>query len=171
MEQPMSIRRLISRAIIFAFTWWVLTKGAIDSWPIGIPAILAAIYLDYRFFRPRAVRWSVRGFIVFVFFFIKSSISSGIDVVRRAYHPRLPLNPAMIEYSLRLTSSAARSLFACTVSLLPGTLSVGIDERRLIVHVLDAGRPVKQELNIIEDRVAAVFQHRFPAHDPKKESD
>jgi multicomponent Na+:H+ antiporter subunit E len=149
----------------------VLTKGATDSWPIGIPAILAAIYLDYRLSRPRSVRWSAHGFIVFVFFFIKSSISSGIDVVRRAYHPRLPLNPAMIEYSLGLKSAAARSLFACTVSLLPGTLSVEIDERRLVVHVLDAGRPFERELNIIENRVAAVFQHRLPAGDTKKGSD
>ncbi len=167
----MSISRMISRAIIYAFAWWVLTKGATDSWPIGIPAILAAVYLDYRLSRPRSVRWSVNGIIVFVFFFIKSSISSGIDVVRRAYHPRLPLNPAMIEYSIGLTSSAARSLFVCTVSLLPGTLSVEIDERRLIVHVLDVGRSFEQELNTIENRVAAVFQHRLPADDTKKGSD
>jgi multicomponent Na+:H+ antiporter subunit E len=167
----MSKTGLIFRATIFVFSWWVLTKGASDSWQVGIPAILTAIYMDYRLFQPVTDRWSWRGSIVFAIFFIKSSIYSGIDIVWRTYHPRLPLNPAVIEYPLRLTSSAARSLFVCTVSLLPGTLSAEIDAHRLIVHVLDAGRPFKRELNIIENRVAAVFQHRLKADDQKSRSD
>jgi multicomponent Na+:H+ antiporter subunit E len=167
----MSITGLIFRATLFVFTWWVLTKGASDSWQVGIPAILAAIYMDCRLFQLGAGRWSLRGSIVFAIFFIKSSICSGIDIVWRTYHPRLPLNPAVIEYPLRLTSSAARSLFVCTVSLLPGTVSAEIDAHRLIVHVLDAGRPFKRELNIIESRVAAVFQHSLNADDQKPRSD
>ncbi len=167
----MSITGLIFRATIFVFTWWVLTKGANDSWQVGIPAILIAIYMSCRLFRPGSGHWSLRGSIGFAIFFIKSSILSGIDIVWRTYHPRLPLNPAMIEYPLRLTSSAARNLFVCTVSLLPGTVSVEIDAHRLIIHVLDASRPFKRELNIIENRVAAVFQHRLKVDDQKSRSE
>ena len=160
MGSPMPTTWLIPRIAILAFTWWVLTKGACDSWVVGIPAILAAIYIDYRLFRPKANRWSLSGLIIYALSFLKFSITSGIDVVWRAYHPRLPLNPAMIEYPLRLTSSAARNLFVCTVSLLPGTLSAELDEHGLVVHVLDVGRPFKQELKILEDRVASIFQHQ-----------
>jgi multicomponent Na+:H+ antiporter subunit E len=155
----MSTTWLISRIAILSFTWWVLAKGAYDSWQVGIPAILAAIYADYRLFQPQTNRWSLGGFIAWALFFLKLSVTSGIDVVRRTYHPRLPLNPAMVEYPLRLASSAARNLFVCTVSLLPGTLSVELGEYRLVVHVLDVDRPFRQELKLIEDRVAAVFRH------------
>lgn len=152
--------RLISRTVMFAFAWWVLTKGASDSWQVGIPAILAALYVDYRLSQTRANRWSLRGLIGFGLYFLKASIFSGIDVVRRAFHPQLPLNPAMIEYPLDLTSAAARNLFVCTVSLLPGTLSVGLDENKLVAHVLDVERPFEQELKIIEHRVAEIFRPR-----------
>lgn len=156
----MSLNWLISRIIIYAGIWWVLTKGAADSWPVGIPAVLAAIYVDFKLFRPENTRWSVAGLLAFVLFFLKSSVYSGIDVVRRAYDPRLPLNPALVEYPLRLTSRAARNLFICTVSLLPGTLSTAIEGHKLVIHALDVGRPVEHELNIIENRVAAVFKHQ-----------
>ncbi len=155
----MTLTWLIFRIIIYTGTWWVLTKGAADSWPVGIPAVLAAIYIDFSLFRPENTRWSVTGLFAFFLFFLKSSVYSGIDVVRRIYDPRLPLDPAMVEYPLRLTSSAARHLFICTVSLLPGTLSTAIEGHKLVIHALDVGRPVEHELNIIEDRVAAVFKH------------
>ena len=71
----------------------------------------------------------------------------------------MPLNPAMVEYPLRLASSAARNLFAGTVSLLPGTLSAELGDDRLFVHVLDVGRPFEQELQTIEDRVAGIFPY------------
>jgi multicomponent Na+:H+ antiporter subunit E len=163
----MSTTWLISRIAILSFTWWVLAKGAYDSWQVGIPAILAAIYVDYRLFRPQTNRWSIGGFIILAFFFLKLSVTSGIDVVRRIYHPRLPLNPAMVEYPLRLTSEPARNLFVCTVSLLPGTLSAELGAHSLVVHVLDVDRPFRQELKLIEDRVAAVFGHPGQLDDNK----
>jgi multisubunit Na+/H+ antiporter MnhE subunit len=43
--------------------------------------------------------------------------------------------------------------------LLPGTLSTAIEGHKLVIHALDVGRPVEHELNIIENRVAAVFKH------------
>jgi multicomponent Na+:H+ antiporter subunit E len=167
----MSTAWLISRIAILAFTWWVLAKGAYDSWQVGIPTILAAIYVDYCLFRPQTNRWSLGGVIVFILFFLKLSVTSGIDVVWRTCHPRLPLNPAMVEYSLRLTSSAARNLFVCTVSLLPGTLSAELGEHSLVVHVLDVDRPYRQELKLIEDRVAAVFRRPVHLDDRKARTD
>jgi multicomponent Na+:H+ antiporter subunit E len=77
----------------------------------------------------------------------------------------------MVEYPLRLTSLSARNLFVCTVSLLPGTLSAELGDNILFVHVLDVGRPFKQELKIIEDRVEAVFQPQAQVGKPEKRTD
>ena len=151
---------LIYRTAILAFVWWVLTNGAADSWLVGVPAIAAAVAIDLYLFRSRNNRLSLGGSIAFVIFFLKSSISSGLDVTRRTYHPRLPMAPDLIDYPLKLTSPAARRLFVCTISLLPGTLSAGFDGHNLVIHALDVGRPVTKELAIIESRVAAVFKEQ-----------
>jgi multicomponent Na+:H+ antiporter subunit E len=149
----------------------MLTRGAYDSWQVGLPAILTAIFIEYRLSPPKGNRWSLGGFFVYALYFLKLSITGGIDVAWRTYHPRLPLNPAMVEYPLRLTSLSARNLFICTVSLLPGTLSAELGDNILFVHVLDVGRPFKQELKIIEDRVAAVFQPQAQVEKPEKRTD
>jgi multicomponent Na+:H+ antiporter subunit E len=162
---------LITRIAVLTFTWWVLAKSALDSWQVGIPAILTAIYVDHRLFKPRTSHWSLGGVIVFGLLFLKLSVTSGIDVVWRTYHPRLPLNPAVVEYPLRLTSEAARNLFVCTVSLLPGTLSAELGDDSLVVHVLDVSRPFRQELKLIEDRVAAVFRHPGQLDEQKARTD
>ena len=171
MAYPMFAIWLISRTAILAFTWWVLTQGAHESWQVGLPAILIAVFIDYRLSPPRGNRWSLGGLIVYAYYFIKLSITGGIDVAWRTYHPRLPLNPAIIEYPLRLTSLSARNLFVCTVSLLPGTLSAELGDNILFVHVLDVGRPFKQELKIIEDRVAAIFQPQTHIDEPNKRAE
>lgn len=155
------IPRLLFRLVLYSLIWWALTQGgAADSWILGVPAILLALYIDVQLSGHSKIRWSWRGLMAFMAFFLKSSITSGLDVVRRTYHPRLPLAPAIFEYPLQLQSSAARNLFICTVSLLPGTLSTAIEGNTLVVHVLDIERPVRRELNIIENRVAAIFRSR-----------
>ena len=156
----MLMASLIYRIAILAFVWWVLTNGAVESWQVGIPAIAAAVAIDFYLFRSRNHRLSLGGSIAFVLFFLKSSISSGLDVTRRTYHPRLPMAPDLIDYPLKLTSPAARHLFVCTISLLPGTLSAGFDGNNLVIHALDVGRPVTKELAVIERRVAAVFREQ-----------
>jgi multisubunit Na+/H+ antiporter MnhE subunit len=42
--------------------------------------------------------------------------------------------------------------------LLPGTLSTAIAGQKVVVHVLDMGRPFEHDLKIIENRVAAIFR-------------
>jgi len=46
---------------------------------------------------------------------------------------------------------------ANSVTLLPGTLSAGLDGNVLVVHVLNAGAPFAEALEILEQRIAEVF--------------
>ena len=153
----MSPIRLVFRAVIFTLTWFVLTGGALDAWTVGLPTVAVALYVDHRLLSSKGHRLSLIGLMLFVFSFLKFSVIGGIDVIRRAYHPRMPLSPAFIDYPLKLRSPSARLLFMSTVSLLPGTLSAELGENSLTIHVLDDRRPVDRELEMIETRVGAVF--------------
>jgi multicomponent Na+:H+ antiporter subunit E len=146
------------RVTIYGTAWWGLTAGALDAWQVGLPFIAATIYVDYRLSRPTTVRRSPMAWLRFALYFFRFSITGGIDVLRRTYHPRLPLKPGMVDYPLKLSTPSARQLFVCTVSLLPGTLSVQLKERELKIHVLDIDGPFRRELNMIENRVAALFR-------------
>jgi multicomponent Na+:H+ antiporter subunit E len=149
-------RMHLTSLILSTALWWVLTGGDSPSWVIGAPAIGAAL-LVRRGLRPlAAAKPSLGGGLRFLAGFFKASLVSGIDVVRRAFHPRLPLKPGLIDYGLSVQSPLARMLTAGTVSLLPGTLSAELKRDRLTVHVLDLDAPVLRDLQRTEALVAGL---------------
>jgi multicomponent Na+:H+ antiporter subunit E len=94
----------------------------------------------------------------FLPFFLWQSLRGGIDVARRALHPRLPLAPLLLDYPLRLPDGPACTFLANTVSLLPGTLSADLENGCLTVHVLDGSQPdVSAELQSLEALIADLF--------------
>ncbi len=66
-----------------------------------------------------------------------------------------------MRYALRLPVGAPRWLFCGTVSLLPGTAVVAIEDDRILVHVLNSEAHAQAELHALEVRVAALFGLRL----------
>ena len=68
--------------------------------------------------------------------FIFGSIISGADVARRAFSPDMRLNPGWLEIPNDLPDGA-RVVLGGELSLMPGTLSAGSKDGKLLVHLLD----------------------------------
>lgn len=148
---------------VLAVLWWILAGAAEPaSWVIGLPAVCGAWLLRRRLnpFPARAV--SLRGVLRFAGRFLKLSFLSGIEVVRMALHPRLPLRPGIVEYPMGVESPVDRMVLAGTSNLLPGTLTVDLRGDRLILHVLDLEAPVVQEVRTIEALVAGMHRPATP---------
>jgi multicomponent Na+:H+ antiporter subunit E len=90
-------------------------------------------------------------------FFISRSLVGGIDVARRALHPKLPIAPVIIEYPLRLPSGLPQVFFINIVSLLPGTFIADIKDDALVVHILDETSGFIDELRSVEQSIAKIF--------------
>ncbi len=143
------------RAVLFALMWWILTDGVMNSWLVGVPVVLFATLVSVVLLPP--LSWSLTGIVRFAPYFLWHSLYGGIDVAKRALHPRLPISPGMYDHRWRLPPGLPRVFMANTVSLLPGTLSAGLDEDHLRVHVLDQTAVFASELDVIEARVAELF--------------
>jgi len=144
-------------AVVFAMVWWVLAEGRPGSWVVGLPAaVLAAAWsVRHRFgaqARPRPI-----AFVRFVPYFLAASIRGGIDVARLAVGPRRSVRSAFVPFKLALPPGPGRRTFINTLSLLPGTLSVRIDDDELRVHELLAHGSRGSELQAAERRVAPLF--------------
>jgi multicomponent Na+:H+ antiporter subunit E len=133
---------LMANLILLATLWWLLAGGEPTSWLIGAPSVGAAWLVRKRVAPMPTWKISLTGGVRYLLSFFKVSLVSGIDVARRAFHPRLPITPGLVEYQMRLTSSAEKHLVAGTVNLLPGTLSANLDQNRLTVHALDLTAPI-----------------------------
>lgn len=145
----------LSRGLLFAIIWWILTDGSASSWWIGVPVILLAVITSNALIPPTRLAWS--GLLRFIPFFFTRSLMGGVDVAWRAFHPSLPIAPDLIAYPLRLPSGLPQVFMANTVSLLPGTLSAELGQSALQVHVLDRRKDFVAELEAVEINVARVF--------------
>lgn len=146
------------RAAILAVLWHILAEGSLDSWVLGIPAIvLGASWSQVH--RDRApAGWSWRGVAAFALYFVIYSILGGVDVMRRAFRPRVDLAPGFLRYPFRLPPGPARLLFANTITLMPGTLSATMDGEAVLVHALDLRTPVADSLRELEDKIGAAIR-------------
>ena len=148
---------LVLRLLLAAFCWWLISEGRVDSWVVGVPAVLAAVAFSFYLQPPSQYRLSLPGILAFWWFFTRQSLVAGMDVAKRILSPEMPIQPGEVTLELHLPEGAPRWLLAMTLSLLPGTLSVRLEEKSLVLHCLDIGEPVEVEVLNAERRVAAVF--------------
>lgn len=161
-----SIRRHLERLAVFAVLWWVLSEAQPASWPVGVLFVAAAAVVSVRL--TPSHQWRIRplGLIRFVGFFAYHSVIGGVDVALRALRPSMPIAPGFVRVDLRLPTETSRVLLADTVSLLPGTLSAGLVEGGLVLHVLDCTLPVSQEVRRVEERIADALGLPLPDDEP-----
>jgi len=147
---------VVSRALLFSLLWWALTDGTAGSWWIGAPAVAGAVIISVILLPPLGLVW--REVMGFVPFFLWHSLKGGADVARRAFHPRMPVAPELIEYPLRLPPGLSQVAMINITSLLPGTLSAEIEGQVLKVHVLDSRGDFLDGLNALEQRVGRMWR-------------
>lgn len=151
------LRAFIVRTLLLAGIWWVLAGAATDAWLVGSVTVLLATAVSVRLQPPESRRFSIPGATRFLAFFIVRSVKGGVQVAAMAFSRKPGLHPALLEIPLRLDDEAERIILAGTLSLLPGTLNVDLQEDRLYLHVLDHRMPIENEVRHAEEMVAQLF--------------
>lgn len=98
----------------------------------------------------------------FVIIYLWEIVLSTVRIGRLVLSPRLCLRPRFVEVPLDLRGDFPRFLFACLISMTPGSMSVGLDSRRdvLVVHLLDAPDPeaaVREMKTVFETPLIRIF--------------
>jgi multicomponent Na+:H+ antiporter subunit E len=155
---PALFRPIIVRAAGFGLIWCVLTGGGAADLPVGAVAVLAAVWMSLLLLPPGTSHVRPSALAGFVLHFLWQSVVAGVDVARRALHPRLPLHPGFVVYPAGLPPGPARNMFTSLMSLLPGTVPTGSAENGgLLIHCLDVQQPVTGQLAAEEALFARVI--------------
>ncbi|MEE4637372.1 MAG: Na+/H+ antiporter subunit E [Wenzhouxiangella sp.] len=135
---------------------WIALNG-LGGLVIGILAALAGASLGAWLAPEAPYPWRPWRWLVFAFFFLWESFKGGADVALRAIHPDLPLSPGFNNHPIRLPAGKPTTLLVSFISLLPGTLSVSLDEQRqqLVVHAL--ANSGMSSVRRLEDMLSWVF--------------
>jgi len=136
--------------VLYALVWALFTQGG--GWTLGVPSIVLAAWLSlWLGLRP----WhpSLPALPGFLAFFLGKMAAGAWDVAMRAVHPKRPLQPAWLDYTLRSSSSQVRLVLSALVGLLPGTLASRVEGNRMRVHVLDQRQPWEATVKDLEQRL------------------
>jgi multicomponent Na+:H+ antiporter subunit E len=138
------MRRLIYfilALIIWILGTWPFVDGKIDLQVMtaGVIAALIVAFLFHEilpkehrvFISPVRIFWALVYMPVFFYYVIKANL----DVVYRALHPEMPINPGIVKIKTNLKTESGITALANSITLTPGTLTVDLtDDGYLYIH-------------------------------------
>jgi multicomponent Na+:H+ antiporter subunit E len=122
--------------LLLSGMWW---HGIITGF--GVFSVIASIYMTNRFglidgetvpFRNLVALWAPTGLWLGGEIF-----KANIEVVKLALSPDLNIKPVMTHLGVSEGSDLARTTFANSITLTPGTVTVEVEEGGFLIHALD----------------------------------
>jgi multicomponent Na+:H+ antiporter subunit E len=157
---------LLRGASFFAL-WMILIQSVKPAdLIVGAFASVAATWVSLRLLPPASGSVRFAALLALVPHFLWESVLAGVDVARRAFHPRLPLRPGFLDCPLDFPPGFARNTFTTISSLLPGSVPAGESDggEAVVYHCLDTAQPVAESLRE-EERLLARALVAGPPHD------
>ncbi len=122
---------------------WLLLSGHYTTLILIFGALSCAFvtYLARRFdvvdheSHPLHMWWRLPGYWLWL---LGEIIKANIDVGRRIIDPSLPIDPMLFEVDASQKTDLGRVIFANSITLTPGTVSVDMREGKILVHALTA---------------------------------
>ena len=132
--------RYIRSSLIVAVVW-LLLSGHYTALILSFGAVSSLIViwfmwrmervdekLDVLPMRPRV--------LYYLMWLMWQVVLSNIDLVRRIWDPTLPIRPTWQRLDIKVTSPLAKTLYANSITLTPGTLTTDVREDHFMVHSL-----------------------------------
>lgn len=81
-------------------------------------------------------------------------IKSSLEVARVVLSPSLPIQPKLVEFSTQEKSDSGKVILGNSITLSPGTVTIDVDDDRLLVHCLTADSAAGLASGEVERRTA-----------------
>lgn len=93
-------------------------------------------------------------YIPYGFWLIIEILKSNIDVCKRILNPRLPINPRWVTIKSSQTSEFGEIVYANSITLTPGTISIDVNYNNIDVHALSESGVDGLETGEMDKRVS-----------------
>jgi multicomponent Na+:H+ antiporter subunit E len=152
-------RALVVRALLYFAVWIVVDQSAKPAnLVVGLLASVAATWASLKLLPPASGRVRLGLLLLLLPRFLWQSLVAGLDVARRAFAPRLDLQPGFVGYRTQLPPGSARNAFELIASLMPGSVASDDTQGTIEFHCLDTHQPVVEQLAAEERAYARALQ-------------
>ncbi|MCG8692445.1 MAG: Na+/H+ antiporter subunit E [Minwuiales bacterium] len=120
---------------------WLLLSGFYTPFLMGLGAVSCAVVvfiarrmnvIDHEAV-PIQLGWRIFTYWPWL---IVEIFKANVDVTRRVLAPSLPISPTMIKVKTAQRSDLGKVLYANSITLTPGTVSVDVHEDEITVHAI-----------------------------------
>lgn len=156
------MKTLQASAALFAF--WLVLTGSFTPVDLVLGALLALVLGVWgaRVLWPEdspalSPRQALR-FVLFVPHLLLSVLMAALQVAEVVLDPRMPIEPRLMRHRTSFTRPASRVLFANSITLTPGTITVDVEDDTFCIHCLAERFADEIATGELEDRVTRVFE-------------
>lgn len=103
-----------------------------------------------------------RRLAVYAVWLVGRMVPAAVMVAYHVLHPRMPIAPGVLRFRSGLDSQVARAVLANSITLVPGTLTVAVEDDEFIVHVFVPQAGDDLLAGVVQRRVAWVFLQDLP---------
>ena len=134
------MRFVLTALIMFAF--WIFLSGKF-SFILLLSGIISSLLVSYmsndllignsdiKLGFIRTIR-----FIRFLPWLLWQIVLANIDLALRTLHPKMPINPILINIKNNLKTDLGMVILANSITLTPGTVTIDVNENEFLVHVI-----------------------------------
>lgn len=133
--------RLISTVVVL-FCFWLLLSGIYTAFLIaaGLACALAVVLFARRMdvidHEGHPVHLAPRALLGYWPWLLKEIVKSAWEVSMIILKPRLPISPTLVRVKSTQKTDLGRTVFANSITLTPGTVSVEVGDGEILVHAL-----------------------------------
>lgn len=155
---------IILTFFIMAF-FWILLSGIFDAFHLisGLICCLIVTFLSHDLLvkgkSQKRLLKSIR-LILYIPWELWQIVLANIDVAYRVLHPKMPIDPRIIEFETSLRGEFSQVTLANSITLTPGTITIDVEPEKgkFLVHAI-AKEPADALLidQTMQKKVAHVF--------------
>jgi multicomponent Na+:H+ antiporter subunit E len=171
----MSWRAVVQFVLLLAF--WLLLSGHYDPLFVGMGVVSAAVVtavthplLAPALGRPlgglRVLPRRTWRYVVYIGWLVSRIPPAGLQIAYHVLHPRVPIDPGVLRFRTGLQSPTARTILANSITLVPGTMTLEVDEDEFVVHAFIPSAVDDLASATMQNKIADIF---LEPHDPAPE--
>ncbi len=145
------------------FVFWLLLSGYWDNpllIALGVLSSTLAVALSARMQRKYRLHspWMIaRRLPTYLIWLLYEIVKANFAVFRHIWFPgRYPITPTLKRFPIRARSRLCQTIYANSITLTPGTVTVDLSDNQVTVHAIDEGAIAELMDGEMNHRVAAL---------------
>lgn len=147
--------------VLVLFGTWLLLSGFFEPLllGLGIVSCLVVGFIAHRMDmvdhegHPIHLGWRALTYWIWLAMEI---VKANLDVARRIVDPKLPIHPVLIQVKTSQRSELGQVIYANSITLTPGTVSIRVAENTILVHAVAEEMAKDLESGEMDRRVTAM---------------